>query len=212
MRGQLLNLNPLVAVYDDVFDSTIATAAINAGEDRLEQAAYGTDDGIVIGEKRTNMQASIDQWEVPELTDLVSRLSTIVRLPPENAETTKLLRYEGEQFFDVHVDSFHDIPTYADELKKGGQRLFTTLCYLSEVEGEGQTAFPNLKIAVTPTLGRVLVFANTIPGQNVPHPDATHVGFSATSGLKWVLSVWWRERNYHIPRTFPSVEGDYAQF
>ena len=31
MRGQLLNLNPLVAVYDDVFDATIATAASSGG-------------------------------------------------------------------------------------------------------------------------------------------------------------------------------------
>jgi len=213
MRGQLLNLNPLVAVYDDVFDASIATAAIKAGEKNLQAAAYGTEDGIVVdGEKRTNLQATVDQWAVPEMTDLVSRLSSIVRLPPENSEVAKLLKYEGEQYFDVHVDGFQDIPTYSDELAKGGQRLFTTLCYLSDVEGEGQTAFPNLKIAVKPKLGRVLVFSNTIPGQNVPHPDSTHAGFSASAGLRWVLSVWWRERNYHIPRSFPTVEGDYAQF
>ena len=212
MRGQLLNLNPLVAVFDDVFDTSIATAAIKAGEDSLKPAVYGTEDGIVVGEKRTNLQATLDQWAVPELTDLVTRLSSIVRVPPENSEAVKLLKYEGEQFFDVHVDGFHDIPTYADELAKGGQRIFTTLCYLSDVEGEGQTAFPNLKIAVKPKLGRVLAFSNTNPGQNVPHPDSTHAGFSASSGLKWVLSVWWRERNFHIPRSFPHAEGDYAQF
>lgn len=212
MRGQLLNLNPLVAVYDDVFDASIATAAIKAGEDTLMPGAYGNEDGIVVGEKRTNLQAAVDQWAVPEVIDLVTRLSSIVRLPPENSEAARLLRYEGEQYFDVHTDGFDDIPTFADELSRGGQRLFTTLCYLNDVEGEGQTAFPNLKIAVKPKLGRVLVFSNTIPGQNAPHPDSTHAGFSASSGLKWVLSVLWRERNYHIPRTFPHAEGGYAQF
>ncbi len=212
MRGQLLNLNPLVAVHDDVFGAATAEAAIKAGKGDLAPAAYGTEDGIVVGEKRTNLQATLDQWAVPELTELMTQLSSIVRIPPENTEGVKLLKYEGEQFFDVHVDGFHDIPTFADELAKGGQRLFTTLCYLSDVEGEGQTAFPNVKIAVKPKLGRVLVFSNTLPGKDVPHPDSTHAGFSASSGLKWVLSVWWRERNFHIPRTFPTVEGDYAQF
>ena len=49
MRGQLLNLNPLVAIYDDVFDASTAKAVINAGESALIPAAYGTDDGVVVG-------------------------------------------------------------------------------------------------------------------------------------------------------------------
>ena len=82
MRGQLLNLNPLVAVYDDVFGAATAEAAIKAGKGDLAPAAYGTEDGIVVGEKRTNLQATLDQWAVPELTELMTQLSSIVRIPP----------------------------------------------------------------------------------------------------------------------------------
>ena len=130
----------------------------------------------------------------------------------ENSECAKLLKYEGGQYFDVHVDALLEIPTYDDEIVKSAQRLFTGLCYLKDVDGEGQTAFPNLKIAVKPKLGRVLVFSNIIPGKDEPHPDSTHAGFSASSEVRCVLSVWWRKRNFHIPRTFPSTEIEYALF
>lgn len=207
--GKLLNSNPFVAVYDDVFDDETAQAAIAAGVDRLEQPTYGTDEGRVTGEKRTNMAALINQWDVPELTALATRISDIVRLPPENCETSKLLRYEGEQLFDLHFDGYNAEGTSRDFLQRGGQRLFTTLCYLNDVEAGGETAFPNLKVAVRPKLGRVLVFANTVPGSNTVHEDSAHVGFGPETGIKWVLSMWWREHHFHIPRSYPPTDGEF---
>ncbi|MDD9977432.1 MAG: 2OG-Fe(II) oxygenase, partial [Boseongicola sp.] len=183
-----------------------------AGESRLEQPTYGTNDGRVVGEKRTNLAAIVDQWSVPELAELTQKISSIVRLPPEHAETSKLLRYEGEQLFDVHFDGYEENGATRPDFQKGGQRLFTTLCYLNDVEDQGQTAFPNLKVAVRPKLGRVLVFANSRPGSNETHPDSAHVGFGPGDGIKWVLTMWWREHHFHIPREFPAAEGDFLLY
>jgi prolyl 4-hydroxylase len=212
MKSHLLNVNPLVAVFDDVFDDDIANAAIAAGKERLEQPSYGTETGRVVGEKRTNLAALVDQWSVPQLTDLMTRISGLVRLPPEHAETSKLLRYEGDQLFDIHFDAYEEDGPSADLFNRGGQRLFTTLCYLNDVEHDGQTAFPNLKVAVRPKLGRILVFQNCHPGKSATHPDSAHVGFGPGEGVKWVLSVWWREHHFHIPRTFPPAEGEFLEY
>ena len=212
MKSQILSANPLIAIYDDVFDEATANAAIAAGQDRLQRAPYLTREGSVTGDKRTNDQALIDQWSVPELSELVTKVASIVRLPPENCEPVKLLRYEGEQVFDVHNDGFPDEAAFHEALGKGGQRLFTTLCYLCDVTSEGQTAFPMLKIAVRPKLGRVLLFSNTIPGTVVPFEDSKHVGFGVPGGTKWVLSLWWRERHYHEPRTYPETEGEFVEY
>ena len=212
MRSKILNVHPLVAVFDDVFGKETADAAIAAGKDRLAQPSYGTDDGRMVGEKRTNLAAVVDQWSDPLLTDLMTRISAIVRMPPEHAETSKLLRYEGEQFFDVHLDGYDEHGATREDFAKGGQRLFTTLCYLNDIEEEGQTAFPHLKVAVRPKLGRVLVFANNRLASNEVHPDSAHVGFGPGQGIKWVLSVWWREHHFHIPRTYPAAEGDFLVY
>lgn len=212
MQGTLLNISPLVAVFDDVFGQDVAEAAIAAGRDNLAQAQYLSPEGAQTGEKRTNHAARFDQWSVPLVAQLAETISGVVRLPPENCEPASLLRYEGEQLFDVHVDAYFDTPAAAEVLSYGGQRLFTTLCYLNDVDGGGQTAFPSLKLAVRPKLGRVLVFSNTVPGSSKPFQDANHVGFGPENGEKWVLSLWWRERNYHQLRTFPETEGDYREF
>ena len=212
-QAKLLNANPFVAIYDGVFDAGTARAAIQAGEARLEQPTYGTAEGRITGEKRTNLAALIDQWQVPELTELATRISGILRLPPENCETSKLLKYEGDQLFDVHFDGYNRDGTSAHLLDRGGQRLFTTLCYLNTLDGEeGHTAFPNLKVAVRPKLGRVLVFANTPPGTNTVHPDSAHVGFGPGTGVKWVLSMWWREHHFHIPRDYPPADGEFMVY
>lgn len=213
MQSRLLSINPLVAVFDDVFDAEIAEAAINAGKDNMAQPTYGTSKGRVVGEKRTNLAAMVNQWEHPELTELMTRISSIVRMPPEHAETSKLLRYEGDQLFDIHFDGYDKDGPHAELYSHGGQRLFTTLCYLNDVDAEGQTAFTNLKLAVRPKLGRVLVFQNSHCGAPTVHPDSAHVGFGpGENGVKWVLSVWWRQHHFHIPRVFPPAEGDFVEY
>ena len=212
MKSQILNVNPLVAVFDDVFGDEVLTAARAAGEDRLEQPTYSTEEGRIVGDKRTNLAAVINQWDHKVLSDLMVKLSSIVRIPPEHAETCKLLRYEGDQLFDVHYDGYDEHGASREDFLKGGQRLFTTLCYLNDVEEEGQTAFPNLKVAVRPKLGRVLVFANNALADSSIHPDSAHVGFGPGDGVKWVLSVWWRQHHFHIPRSYPPADGDFLVY
>lgn len=210
MKKSVLCYNPLVAVIDEVFDEKTAKAAIDAGKDRLTHAPVIGKQGKEISEKRTNSHAVIDQWSLPILSNLVSRISSLVRLPPENCEAAKLLHYVGEQYFDVHQDAF-DIEIARNQLEHGGQRIFTTLCYLNDVDEGGQTAFPNLKLSVRPKLGRVLLFSNLAPGKNVPHRDSAHVGFGPEKGQKWVLSLWWRERIYYENRVYPQEDGPFRE-
>lgn len=210
MKKSVLCFNPLVVVLDEVFDHEAAKAAINAGKDSLTQAPVIGNQGKEVSEKRTNSHAVIDQWSFSILSDLVSTISSVVRLPPENCEAAKLLHYVGEQYFDVHQDAF-DIESAQKQLEDGGQRVFTTLCYLNDVDEGGQTAFPNLKLSVRPKLGRVLLFSNLAPGKNVRHRDSAHVGFGPEKGEKWVLSLWWRERIYHKNRIYPQEDGPFRE-
>ena len=56
-------------------------AARALGEDRLEQPTYAMPEGRVVGELRTNLAAVIDQWSDPVLTDLITRISGVMRMP-----------------------------------------------------------------------------------------------------------------------------------
>ncbi len=208
-QATILCVNPLVCVFDDVFDAATAQAIIESGHGGQTRAKVVGAFGAAENDKRTNTQATFDQWSLPQARTLCEQISDLVRLPPENCETAKVLRYEGDQKFDAHSDAYFDfLPGSQEALLSGGQRLFTTLCYLNEPDGGGETIFPKLRISVRPRLGRVLLFSNTIPGTNTPHPHSLHAGTSVTGGVKWVMSLWWRERLYHVPRDYPEESGE----
>lgn len=196
-------------VVDDVFDQTLADHIIALGQDRLAPAGViNAKGGTKKSDTRTNHASVIDQWSDPAMTDLVSKISSFVRLPPENTETSQLLRYEGEQRFDPHPDAFGNTVGGQQSMASGGQRLFTTICYLNDVEGGGETEFPELKIKVAPKVGRVLIFGNTRLGTGQAHPHSYHAGRAVTGGEKFALSLWWRQLAYHKQRDYPAEDGD----
>jgi prolyl 4-hydroxylase len=212
MEQQILNVNPLVAVFDGFVTGEEAAAAIAAGRDRLGPSGYLIGDERRTGATRSNLNAIIDVWSDPVLSGLGLRLSALVRLPPENMDRAKLLHYQGDEKFDPHQDAYDPASAIGQEkLRSGGQRLFTTICYLNDADG-GHTQFPELKISVQPRMGRVLLFSNTVPGTIAQHPHALHAGRPTRSGEKWVLSLWWRQFPFVEVRTYPATDGPMREF
>ncbi|MEJ8562397.1 2OG-Fe(II) oxygenase [Yoonia sp. GPGPB17] len=194
---------------DDVFDAALANEIISLGQDTLVRATVvRSAGGGKEHDSRTNDASVIDQWAHEKMSALVTKIASFVRLPPENAEPSQLLRYEGDQKFDPHTDAFDNSVGGRDFLSQGGQRLFTTICYLNDVGKGGETEFPALKIKVAPKLGRVLIFGNTRLGTTMEHPHSSHGGRPVEEGEKYALSIWWRQLAYHIQRDYPAEEGE----
>ncbi len=209
LQPQLLSLNPLVVVYDGVFDVKLAEHIIQLGRENLDRArVVNHSGGGATEDSRTNEAAVVDQWRDEALTALVTKISSLVRLPPENSEPSQLLRYQGEQKFDPHPDAFGNTVGGRECLAQGGQRLFTTICYLNDVDAGGETEFPELKIKVAPRMGRVLIFSNTRLGTAQAHPHSYHAGRPVESGEKYALTIWWRQLAYHVQRDYPPEEGE----
>ncbi len=216
MHIQTLSLNPFVAVIDDFFDADLANHLIESGKAKLARASVvNTKGGNMISDHRTNSAVPLDQWSDPRMTELATRLSTLLRLPPENAEPSQLLHYVKAQEYHPHSDAFVADTGGIEQLVRGGQRLFTTICYLNDVDSGGETEFPKLKIKVSPRLGRVLIFGNTRLGTAEVHPHSIHAGRplggeddGEYAGEKWALTHWWRQLAYHVPRDYPAETSD----
>lgn len=211
MQLQTLCLNPLVAIVDDFFEADLAQHIIDSGREIIKRATVvNRAGGTEVSDVRTNSSIHLDQWTDPRLTELTTRLTELVRLPPENSEPCQLLHYKEAQEFHPHSDAFDRDIGGVEQLVKGGQRLFTTICYLNDVEDGGETEFPDLKIKVRPKAGRVLIFGNTRLGTAEVHPHSVHAGrpLGDNSAEKWALTHWWRQLAYHIPRDFPAETGE----
>jgi len=103
----------------------------------------------------------------------------------------------GEEY-GLHYDFLDpEVPHFAADLAKHGQRRTTALIYLNQNFMEGQTWFESIqKHARTPT-GGMIAFDNVLHDGS-PDKRSLHAGLPVTLGEKWLLSVWIRDRDQPI--------------
>ncbi|MEO6199510.1 MAG: 2OG-Fe(II) oxygenase [Sphingomicrobium sp.] len=123
-----------------------------------------------------------------------ARISAATRVPIPFFEPPQVFRYAvGEQFRE-HVDYFDpSIPGYDEEIAQHGQRVGTFLLYLNDEYTGGETAFPACDLNWRGRAGDGLFFAN-VDRDGQPDRRAVHAGTPPTSGEKWILSQWIRDR------------------
>lgn len=132
-------------------------------------------------------------------TDLVlagvrERLARASGHPTPHFEPTNVLNYQIGQQYEPHFDFINpEEAGFARELGILGQRRATALIYLNDDYEGGETAFPELDWSFKATAGDALIFFN-VDDDDRPDKRTLHAGLPPTSGEKWVLSQWIRDR------------------
>jgi prolyl 4-hydroxylase len=132
--------------------------------------------------------------EEPAVRDLEARLLALTAIDPAHGEPVQGQRYDVGQEFKPHTDYFD--PFGADFEKYcaiAGQRTWTFMIYLNEVEAGGGTRFMTLKKIVQPEPGKLLGWNNRRPDGR-PNPNTLHHGMKVRKGVKYVITKWYRER------------------
>ena len=89
------------------------------------------------------------------------RIDDTLGLPHENGETIQGQRYDVGQEFRAHMDWFWTkAPYWKREEQQGGQRCFTAMLYLNDVEEGGETHFHNIGVTIAPQQGALIVWNN----------------------------------------------------
>ena len=130
----------------------------------------------------------------PAVEDLHARLFALNGIDPAHGEPVQGQRYEVGQEFKAHTDYFE--PTGQDFDKfctVAGQRTWTFMIYLNEVEAGGGTRFMTLKKIVQPETGKLLGWNNR-RADGRPNPNTLHHGMKVRKGVKYVITKWYRER------------------
>lgn len=194
---RLLNINPFIATVDDFLSGDDCQSLIQAASGSLERSKIvNAGAEKVESERRTNSNARVTKEQSPAVPRMLMLLSMYLRLPITHAEGLQILHYGPGQEFKPHHDGFSldDKPQRTEMYEKsGGQRLFSTMVYLNDVDAGGSTDFPNLDLSVAPKQGRLLIFANTGAGSRFMTTLSLHAGTPVTQGEKWSAITWWRE-------------------
>lgn len=110
------------------------------------------------------------------------------------SETFQGQRYQPGQEFRGHCDWFDTSADYwPEETKRGGQRSWTAMAWLNDVEEGGATEFTRLGYSLPPQPGCLLMWNNALPDGR-PNLDTMHAGMPVVSGVKYVITKWFRTR------------------
>lgn len=194
---RILNINPLVLTVDGFLSAAECTGLISAAQGRLQRATVTDGATGSVSENRTNSHCALDPRDSKLVLQLLMKLGMVLRIPMDRAEGPIALHYATAEEFKPHSDGIQmsaDAERLAAFDRDGGQRLFSTIVYLNDVESGGGTGFPELGLSVEPEPGRLLIFANTLAGSRDVTNLSIHAGEPVTSGEKWSAITWWRER------------------
>ena len=131
---------------------------------------------------------------LPEAQAIDAAIANLTGLDPAHGEPLQGQRYAVGQEFRDHTDYFE--PTGFDYLRycaEAGQRTWTVMIYLNQPAAGGATRFKTLDKIVPAETGKLLAWSN-LDTDGRPNPATLHAGMKVRSGVKYVVTKWYRER------------------
>lgn len=126
--------------------------------------------------------------------DLEQRLLELNGIAPAHGEPIQGQRYEVGQEFKSHTDYFEpDGADFDRYCSVAGNRTWTFMIYLNDVEAGGATRFKLIDKIFQPEMGKLLCWNNKLP-DGMLNPATLHHGMKVRRGVKYVITKWYRER------------------
>ena len=205
----VLNTDPMIYTIENFLSDEECDHIINISKDKLQQSIVSGEKEGFVSEGRSGKNTWIEHNFDNITKKIAENISKLVGLPLENAEQYQVIYYEKEQQYKQHYDGwlFDNSEKSKRSMKKGGQRMITTLVYLNTVSKGGGTKFTKLNKHVISEKGKLLVFYNVMDGTNKRHELSEHAGMPVIEGEKWAFNLWFREQNRNIEYNYPLVDS-----
>jgi prolyl 4-hydroxylase len=149
-------------------------------------------DKVKLSKDRTSKTADLHYFNSSYLNQIDNKITSFMDLDPFTGEIMQTQKYEPGEYYKEHTDYFHPLTreykTYTEWM---GQRTWTFMLYLNNVEEGGETYFKHLKLKVKPKQG-MAIFWNNLYKNGVPNPKTLHEACPPISGDKYVITKWFR--------------------
>ena len=162
-------------------------------DERRRPSTIADDQGIA--NFRTSETCDLDRLH-PLVADVQARLSELTGIPSSHGEPIQGQRYAPGQEFRPHTDTFN--PGGADyylNCADAGQRSWTAMIYLNQPDDGGATRFKLVGKTIQPETGKLLAWNNLL-ADGSPNPATLHQGMKVRRGVKYILTLWYRERPF----------------
>ena len=135
------------------------------------------------------------------ITEVERRICKTLGINNRQAEQIQGQKYEAGQEFRFHTDYF-DPELLKQDKSINGQRTWTFMIYLNDVEEGGYTSFPTAFCSSAPKMGTALVWNNLRSlDSEKENIFSSHCGMPIIRGEKYILTKWFKETeiNFSIP-------------
>ncbi|MBU2871772.1 2OG-Fe(II) oxygenase [Colwellia sp. E2M01] len=141
--------------------------------------AYRTSRTCDLGKLNDKFMETIDQ-----------RICDMIGIDESYSEVVQGQLYDVGQQFKAHTDFFeaHEIEQFGAQM---GQRTYTFMIYLNDVEEGGETAFVNVGESIKPKTGMAVIW-NSLYSDGKTNSDSMHHGMPVIKGYKAVITKWFR--------------------
>ena len=130
------------------------------------------------------------------VAEISRRIDALLGIDPAFGEPVQGQRYLSGQQFKPHNDWFYTSEGYwPQEEARGGQRSWTAMVYLNDVEAGGATTFVAAGIQIEPKRGVLVVWNNALPDGR-PNEGTLHAGMPVERGAKYIITKWYRAREW----------------
>ena len=159
----------------------------------------------VVGDRRGGPAEQYDARRTSKSCDLHFDLAPVVKIVDRkiadaigfdlsHADPIQAQKYDVGDEFQPHHDYFEPgTAGYDNFCKEKGQRSWTFMVYLNDVEKGGGTVFPALGRTFRPAKGAALIWNNLTP-EGFVNPATLHGGAPVKAGVKYIITKWFRER------------------
>jgi prolyl 4-hydroxylase len=152
---------------------------------------------------RTSYSCHLNRWDA-FIAKVEARMSDVLGIDNDYAETMQGQRYQVGQEFKAHHDFFHPDQSYwVHEGPGGGQRSWTAMIFLNEPKEGGATEFPHLGLGIRPQAGMMLMWNNVKPDGTLNY-KTLHTGTPVIRGVKHIITKWYRQNDW-LELTTPKI-------
>lgn len=137
---------------------------------------------------------------LPAAREIEALLDVLSGIDPAFGEPLQGQRYAEGQEFKPHTDYFtpggRDYDRYC---ALSGNRTWTFMAYLNDVEAGGATRFKAIGKTFQPEAGKLICWNNRIDDgpdgtAGSVNPATIHHGMKVRKGVKYVITKWYREK------------------
>lgn len=219
---EIISTEPLILTIEDFLSNEECEHVINISKDKLNKAKtcfYSDEDEKRINSSdyigRTNKNCWI-KYKTDEIIDnIYKKASKLLRCEINYFESLQVINYQKNEEYKYHYDGWNknEKEKYEKYCTKNGNRIFTLLLYLNDVEEGGETGFNKFdkEIKIKPKKRSALLF-KSINNDGTLNMKSCHAGLPVIEGEKWACNLWLRDKKlFEIkkPNDLPDLDLDY---